>query len=178
MKWLIAAIPIIFLASGCVLTPEYGSHGPNETWLIVDQGDAAAADVQSRVNKQRSWGWAAQYVTSSYDESVRRFSVGPFAYAGEDENNIKVSYSLFADPPVFGHIEFSAVAQDGYMLPRQWETGFEHEVEMSKGWKIENLIVPQLRVPTKSVHVRWVTEGVAESSDESVSQAQVDEEEE
>ncbi len=167
MKWLIASILIVFFIGGCALTPEYGSRGPNETWLIVDQGDDDAAEVQLRVNKQRSWGWASQYVTSSYDEPIRRFSVGPFAYAGEDENDIEVSYSLFADPPVFGHIEFSAIAEDGYVLPEQWESGFKCEIEMSKSWKIASLIVPQLGVPTKSVHVRWVTEGVIESTDKS-----------
>jgi hypothetical protein len=178
MKWLITPILITFFMGGCALTPEYGSHGPNETWLIVDQGDDGAAEVQARVKKQRSWGWASQYVTSSYDEPIRRFSVGPFSFAGDDTRYIEVHYSLFADPPVYGHIEFSAVAEDGYVLPDQWQVGFEHEVEMSKGWKIASLTVPQLRVPTKSVHVRWVTEGVVESSDESASQAQVDKDEE
>ena len=38
--------------------------------------------------------------------------------------------------------------------------------------------ISQLGVPTKSVNVRWVTEGVVESSDESVGQMQVDGEEE
>ncbi len=154
---------------GCstLQTPRpYGSHGPGEVWLIADQDDADAAEVARQVQKQRSWGWATNYVVSSHDDGVTSFIAGPFAYAGQDPASITVSVWLFADPPVTGHVIVEATPEDGATLQENWAEPLEFPITMTQGWHSQDIVLPKFQGPVQSAHIRWVTAPVSNDSGE------------
>ena len=151
--------------TACATNPRpYGSSGPGESWIIVDQDDPDMDEVVERAKKQRAWGWKSHLVTTSADDAVKTFSAGPFAYAGEDPGSIEVSILLFADPPVTGQVIFQATPQAGQTLQSNWQEPLVFPVTMVKGWHSEKLILPQLQGPTESVHIEWITEAPTDSS--------------
>ncbi len=138
----------------------YRSTGPNQQWLFAQAGDEESKERAKSVRKQRSWGWDSHFAEYEQDGSLRLFAVGPIAYAGENETSIDISCVIFANPPVRGRLIFEATAQKGYQLSEEWAKERTYEIEMEKTYQFGEVTVPQFRVPTESIRVRWVTDGV------------------
>ena len=155
------AFAVVTALVGCAaFTKPYGSAGPNQQWWIASVDDEDARDLAETVHRQRGWGWSSHFAQYSQDGTLRELFVGPIAYAGENRRTIDISYVIFAAEPVRGRLIFEATAEDGYQLSESWANERVYEVEMEKSYEFGKVTVPQFRVPTESIFVRWVTDGV------------------
>lgn len=162
-----AFLASLHMLGACATSPRpYGSGGPGETWLIVDQQDTDADEVRNRVARQRGWGWRSHFITSTHDQGVTEFIVAPFAYAGEDPSTIEINVWLFADPPVTGRVIAEATPQDGSSLQSNWDEPLVFPITMTKGWHSQDLVLPQFQGPTQSAHIQWITDAPAPQPDE------------
>ena len=168
------ALGVVFLCPialvACGSAPRaYGSYGTGETWHILEESDEDAGKAQDSVREQRSWGWAAHFVSTSHDDGVDSFTAGPFAYAGDHPDSIDVSIWVFASRPMQGTVIVEAMPEIGASLHPNWNHPLSIPITMTKTWHSQDITLPQFLGPTRSAHIRWETTGPAGTPSEPAS---------
>ena len=164
-------VALLLVGLGGLLLPgcagpsrSYGESGIGEQWMILDAGNPDLPKHRAELPRQHGYGWATQVAEVTSDGVPKDVIVGPIAYAGDDPADLEISYSIFADPPLTGRLRFEAVPEAGCSLSDEWASGLERRVTMTKFWRTNKVIVPQLGVPTESLTIRWITDGPTDPS--------------